>query len=241
MEIEEEFRDSIRGLEAKLSGFKTVKDNLWSERQQMEKDLQGLRAQMGWRERHFNGNLGGNKKLVQQVSDLESHYKANSLEYSKASQSIITTDYGIYEAIRTYLLGHDETYRKLSLFFGAIETMRESVDSYFDLIGDVVSGLGTPNANEAAKKARLALPPFLKSTEDYRNFVKTIPPQLRDLLSGDFDVARIGIWGKLANPASDLERLYLEVSAIWGKIDQDRTRVGRKMNEHIHFVRKHYL
>src|SRR3989338_2517109 len=162
MEISEEFRDSIRGLEAKLLGFKTIKDNLWSERQQMEKDFQGLRAQMGWRERHFNGKWWGNPNLVQKVCNLESRYKVNSIEYREASQNIIKTHYGIYEAIRANLLEHDESYKKLSLFFEAIETMRESVYSYYNLVGEALSGLGTPNADEAIQKTREAFLQFFK-------------------------------------------------------------------------------
>jgi DNA repair exonuclease SbcCD ATPase subunit len=196
MNFSAEFRQQLRVLESAVSRCQDGLKKIKSRKLRLCGQLDGIRRQMGWREKYFCGWFGGDKRLVQEARETKVELADALVEEEAQSAAIETAERECLAAVAAHLAEHDQEFRSLDQRYSevskvksAADELSETIDRALSEIDDaesmetldlvsknkgiaILSHLENDEANEAIGEVKLAAQRFQAALETYNSTVK---------------------------------------------------------------------
>jgi hypothetical protein len=164
-----EFRDQLRTLEREAAECRDLLKKIRSRNLRLLGEMDGLRLQMGWREKYFRGWFGGNKLLVQESRRLNAELKDTLVGQEAQKVAIETAERVCIEAVAAHLAENDPEFRDLDQRRAAAGKVKAAADELLEAIdhalGEVDDAQGTETLDLVSKDKGISILSHLENDE----------------------------------------------------------------------------
>jgi len=196
MALSTEFREHLRTLERAVSRCQDGLKGLKSRKLRLCGQLDGIRLQMGWREKYFRGWFGGDKRLVREARETKVELADALVEEEAQSAALETAERECITAVAAHLADHDPEFQSLDRRCSEVGRVKKAADEYgeaidhalseiddaesmetLDLVSknkgiSILSHMENDEANEAIGEVKQAAQRFQEALEAYNGAVK---------------------------------------------------------------------